>query len=61
MKQAVLAVTILIICFTLLTNCEQSEGILYDCGMAEWHPNIPPEVAEQCRKRFRDSQPKVTI
>lgn len=23
---------------------------LYDCGMAEWHPDIPPEVKEACRK-----------
>lgn len=23
---------------------------LYDCGMAEWHPDIPKEVKEQCRK-----------
>ena len=23
---------------------------VYDCGMAEWHPDIPPEVREECRK-----------
>ena len=23
----------------------------YDCGMAEWHPDIPPKVKEECRKR----------
>lgn len=23
---------------------------VYDCGMAEWHPDIPNEVKEQCRK-----------
>lgn len=23
----------------------------YDCGMAEWHPDIPNEVKEECRKR----------
>jgi hypothetical protein len=23
----------------------------YDCGMAEWHPDIPPQVKEECRKR----------
>ncbi len=22
----------------------------YDCGMAEWHPDIPKEVKEECRK-----------
>jgi hypothetical protein len=24
---------------------------IYDCGMAEWHPDIPPQVKEECRKR----------
>jgi hypothetical protein len=24
---------------------------VYDCGMAEWHPDIPPKVREECRKR----------
>ena len=23
----------------------------YDCGMAEWHPDIPKEVREECRKQ----------
>jgi hypothetical protein len=24
---------------------------VYDCGMAEWHPDIPTAVKEECRKR----------
>jgi hypothetical protein len=24
---------------------------IYDCGMAEWHPDIPPKVKEECRAR----------
>lgn len=23
----------------------------YDCGMAEWHPDIPNQVREKCRNR----------
>jgi len=23
---------------------------VYDCGMAEWHPDIPVEVKEECRR-----------
>lgn len=23
---------------------------VYDCSMAEWHPDIPPKVKEECRK-----------
>ena len=26
-------------------------GRVYDCGMAEWHPDIPTAVKEECRKR----------
>lgn len=26
---------------------------IYDCGMAEWHPDIPSDVKEACRKRFK--------
>lgn len=29
----------------------ESGGKVYDCGMAEWHPDIPKEVKEECRKR----------
>jgi hypothetical protein len=24
---------------------------VYDCSVAEWHPDIPSEVKEECRKR----------
>lgn len=30
----------------------------YDCGMAEWHPDIPKEVKEECRKQRMNSQPR---
>jgi hypothetical protein len=31
-----------------------SEERVYDCGMAEWHPDIPPKVKEECRKRYKN-------
>jgi len=27
---------------------------VYDCGMAEWHPDIPKDVREECRKLRRE-------
>jgi hypothetical protein len=27
-----------------------SQTRVYDCGMAEWHPDIPNKVKEECRK-----------
>ncbi len=26
---------------------------VYDCGMAEWHPDIPEAVRAACRQRYR--------
>ena len=38
---------------------------VYDCGMAEWHPDIPPKVKEECRRRalehWRENQNKTVI
>jgi hypothetical protein len=28
----------------------RQQGRYYDCGMAEWHPDIPNKVKEECRK-----------
>lgn len=32
----------------------QPEYRVYDCNMAEWHPDIPKEVREHCRKLNRN-------
>ena len=38
---------------------------VYNCGMAEWHPDIPKEVKEECRRRalehWREKQNKTVI
>jgi hypothetical protein len=38
---------------------------VYDCGMAEWHPDIPPKVKEECRRRalelWRENQNKIVL
>jgi hypothetical protein len=37
---------------------------VYDCGMAEWHPDIPQQVKEECRRRslenWREQQKKLS-
>jgi hypothetical protein len=38
----------------LLSNVEIPEYKIYDCGMAEWHPDIPPRVKEECRNRRKN-------
>lgn len=32
------------------TDYEGNRTVVYDCGMAEWHPDIPAKVKEECRK-----------
>ena len=38
---------------------------VYDCGMAEWHPDIPTEVRNECRRLrqeyFKEEQQKKLI
>jgi len=40
----------------------KQQGRTYDCGMAEWHPDIPNKVKEECRKiraeNFKESLQK---
>lgn len=40
------------ICFIigLIILLPTTEGKYYDCSMAEWHPDIPSEIKEECRK-----------
>ena len=45
------AVLALLASFFLIFLEGGSEGRVYDCGMAEWHPDIPPVVKEECRRR----------
>jgi len=43
----------------LLSNIDAPEYRVYDCGMAEWHPDIPNDVKEECRKRqYQDQKRK---
>lgn len=44
----------------LFSFIQVTEERVYDCGMAEWHPDIPKEVKEECRKLRRNSS-KFTV
>ena len=34
----------------ILSLTPMPEYRVYDCGMVEWHPDIPTEVKKQCRE-----------
>jgi hypothetical protein len=47
---------VIVVCIGILifTDFGKSNVKVYDCGMAEWHPDIPPEVKIECRKLRRE-------
>lgn len=50
MKYAVGAIISVILFILILYLIPVRETVIYDCSIAEWHPDIPIEVREECRK-----------
>jgi hypothetical protein len=46
----VTAVLLILAVLILVFTDYGSQNKVYDCGMAEWHPDIPNKVKEECRK-----------
>lgn len=44
----------------ILSNVEIPTYKVYDCGMVEWHPDIPKEVKEECRQ-LRRQRPGINV
>jgi hypothetical protein len=42
----------------LLMSFDNNQVRVYDCGMAEWHPDIPKEVKEECRNKHNNQSKK---
>jgi hypothetical protein len=62
MKYALGAFAATVIWVLLLFLIPFPEGRIYDCGMAEWHPDIPPKVKEECRKqRMQHKKDIITV
>lgn len=47
-------VAVLAIVAALLYFDTDEKYLVYDCGMAEWHPDIPQSVKEECRRQIRE-------
>ena len=39
----------------LSTNGDQSVVVKYDCSIAEFHPDFPPQVREACRVKRKET------
>ena len=57
MKHLSIAVIICLIAVLVLVFSDfgKNREIVYDCGMAEWHPDIPKKIKEECL-RLRQQQ-----
>ena len=60
MKYAIGAIIATLFWIILLYFIPMPEETLrfYDCGMAEWHPDIPKEVKEECRRQRLQPTPR---
>ena len=60
----VVAILTILAAFMYFDTGEEGYRV-YDCGMAEWHPDIPPKVKEECRRRaleyWREQKNKTVI
>jgi len=51
MKERVLILVLLLAAVVVLIISDfGNQPKVYDCRLAEWHPDIPKEVREECRK-----------
>ena len=51
MKENIALVVAILAILAAFMYFDTGEGYrVYDCGMAEWHPDIPNQVKEECRK-----------
>jgi hypothetical protein len=58
MKERFIVIIIALIAtlFLIFTNFGEGDVMVYDCGMAEWHPDIPQAVKEECRRLRNEEQ-----
>lgn len=66
MKENIALVVAILAILAAFMYADTGEGYrVYDCGMAEWHPDIPPKVKEECRRRalelWREQKNKTVI
>jgi hypothetical protein len=43
----------MMIYFVVWTLTPKPQTIRYDCGMAEWYPDVPAPLKEHCRQRYK--------
>jgi hypothetical protein len=55
MKQNITVLVVMVAALLIVIFTDWGpQGRVYDCGMAEWHPDIPTEVKDECRRMRRE-------
>jgi hypothetical protein len=49
MKDIILAIVLALVAIGCFIGMEPAKEHYYDCSLAEFHPDYPTEVREQCR------------
>ena len=50
LENIIFVISVLSICTLVILLVPKNSGRLYDCSIAEFSPDFPIEVREQCRK-----------
>ena len=61
LRDTILIIILVLVAVTILvsTNFGAGTTVIYDCRIAEFHPDYPAEVKQECRKLIKDSN-KIT-
>ncbi len=55
MIDKIIVISIIIFCAVVLSYTDfGNQGRVYNCSLAEFHPDYPKEVKEECRKLIDD-------
>lgn len=49
-KRWIFIISIFVIILSILTIEVREEILIYDCSVAEFHPDVPPEIRDECKK-----------
>ena len=60
-KINLVVILLLLMMFFIIVFLPAPNSRFYDCGMAEWHPDIPNQVRDACRKRYTTVEPRLQI
>lgn len=50
----IISAVLLLVAVLVGTNFGAGRTVVYDCRIAEFHPDIPPQVKEECRRILKE-------